>query len=425
MNIRSVNSIALIAEKAMRTGVNLLVFATLARSFGPEGLGLFGLMQAIFFLGVPLARVINEQIIIKYLVSEKSEPFHLNKVVFKLKYAGAVLVYSVTLLAGYIYFDSEFTRLLALFCLLHFLNIDVVYFAHFRAKQNSLTVLKGTACVVLPGALLKIWSALYFQDLFIVVWCYVLEAGTLSFLARRLFREYIVRDSSVVESEKAHTTALTLLKSSWPIFTSAFLVILYSRLDLLMINSMLTKVDVGYYTAVAKISEASTVVMTAFLASRLPLLLKAKEKSAKAFRQEIIKLLRLSILFSLVTTICIHLFGDLVLGLLYGKPFEVAATTLTVHFAGSLFLYQGFICSQWLLSENLQIFRLYRVLSGLLLNLILNFLLIPGFGIFGAAVATFITQLFSSVLFNALNKKTLPIFSLQIKSFWFQKPPTA
>ena len=65
------------------------------------------------------------------------------------------------------------------------------------------------------------------------------------------------------------------------------------------------------------------------------------------------------------------------------------------------------------LSENLQKYSFYRTLAGAIINIILNYLLIPKYGIYGAAFATLISQAIASYLFNATNKKLKYTFLLQ------------
>jgi O-antigen/teichoic acid export membrane protein len=68
-----------------------------------------------------------------------------------------------------------------------------------------------------------------------------------------------------------------------------------------------------------------------------------------------------------------------------------------------------------LMIENLQKLMLFRNLIGLSVNLILNFLLVPVYGMKGAAVATIISQLAIMISYY-FNIKTRYIFGIQIKA---------
>ncbi|EMO77875.1 hypothetical protein LEP1GSC127_3299, partial [Leptospira kirschneri str. 200801925] len=63
--------------------------------------------------------------------------------------------------------------------------------------------------------------------------------------------------------------------------------------------------------------------------------------------------------------------------------------------------------------------ELYKSISGCLTNIILNYFLIPYYGIKGAAIATVISQFVASTLFNLLFKRTREIFFIQLESIFF------
>ena len=71
----------------------------------------------------------------------------------------------------------------------------------------------------------------------------------------------------------------------------------------------------------------------------------------------------------------------------------------------------------WFSVENLQTYSFYRTLSGCVLNVLLNFILIPRYGINGAAVATVVAQSFAAFLFDLSNPKTRPIFWMKVNAF--------
>jgi PST family polysaccharide transporter len=59
-----------------------------------------------------------------------------------------------------------------------------------------------------------------------------------------------------------------------------------------------------------------------------------------------------------------------------------------------------------------------RTITGAVLNIGLNLILIPHYLSLGSAVATLIAQMFASVFANYFSKRTRPIFWLQIRSFF-------
>ena len=56
-----------------------------------------------------------------------------------------------------------------------------------------------------------------------------------------------------------------------------------------------------------------------------------------------------------------------------------------------IFVFLGVASSKWFIAEGLQKYSFYRTLAGAVLNVILNFILIPLYGIYGAAIATLVS----------------------------------
>jgi polysaccharide transporter, PST family len=60
---------------------------------------------------------------------------------------------------------------------------------------------------------------------------------------------------------------------------------------------------------------------------------------------------------------------------------------------------------------------LQRTALGAIINIILNFLLIPHYTVVGAAIATVISQAFASYFSHAFHPRTMKLFLLQTRSF--------
>jgi O-antigen/teichoic acid export membrane protein len=105
--------------------------------------------------------------------------------------------------------------------------------------------------------------------------------------------------------------------------------------------------------------------------------------------------------------------------LLYGTAYQEASQALIIHSWGGVFVAMGVASSSWYLAENLQNYALYRTSSGAVINLVLNIMLIPKYGIAGAAMATVISQSVAALFFDLFTKKTRVIFSMKLKAFLF------
>jgi Na+-driven multidrug efflux pump len=76
----------------------------------------------------------------------------------------------------------------------------------------------------------------------------------------------------------------------------------------------------------------------------------------------------------------------------------------------------GLVTSYWLVAENLQ--RLYpvRIFASLCTSVVLNLVLIPRWGIKGAAVATVTAQFVSSTIVYIFNSRTRLMVTMQLRA---------
>ena len=196
--------------------------------------------------------------------------------------------------------------------------------------------------------------------------------------------------------------ALNLLKDGWPLLLSGVAVMLYMRIDMVMLEKMTGSHAVGIYAAATKVSEIWYVLPMAIASSVLPSLLRRRATDPASYLHSLRRFYFLLAWLALTIAIPLSLCADWVVLLLYGTDFRAAGPVLAIHLWASYAVFLGVGSSQYLLAENLQVYSLYRTLFGLATNVILNLALIPPFGVLGAAIATVVSyfvSVFSLVFF--------------------------
>ena len=76
----------------------------------------------------------------------------------------------------------------------------------------------------------------------------------------------------------------------------------------------------------------------------------------------------------------------------------------------------GVANEHWYIDKNYQKYYALYVFLGALVNIFLNLILIPKFGISGAAYSTLLTYLLIIFLFDIINKRTRKLFKIKFKS---------
>ena len=172
-----------------------------------------------------------------------------------------------------------------------------------------------------------------------------------------------------------------------------------------MLGTMISdKSQVGIYSAAVRISEIWTFVPISIITSYKPIIINEKEKSKAKYDKELSKLYNIVsfVCFLFVVIICV--FGKLGIYILYGNEYSNAYIPLIILTIGIWFGVLGNIHYIWMICENKEKYSTFYSFSGCITNIIFNFLLIPKYGIIGAAIATLISQISSNILSFSLIK---------------------
>ncbi|RZK50839.1 MAG: flippase [Pedobacter sp.] len=201
--------------------------------------------------------------------------------------------------------------------------------------------------------------------------------------------------------------AKKLLHFSWPLIISGLMVSVYMKLDTLMINEILGDdgpAQAGAYATVVMFSEALNFVPVAIVSSLFPAILNAKRDDPGRYLKRLQNLFDIMVWLSLSFSILISLFAPYIY-FLFKPAYQYAANTLVVHVWGSIFLFLGVASSQMLIAEGWSKLTFIRTGTGAIVNIILNLLLIPKYGILGASIGT-VAAYFVSAFFIILIPKT-------------------
>jgi O-antigen/teichoic acid export membrane protein len=104
--------------------------------------------------------------------------------------------------------------------------------------------------------------------------------------------------------------------------------------------------------------------------------------------------------------LAVTILGKWIILIMYGESYIAATSSLQISAWYTLFAMLGSARGTWIVCENKGKYVKYYLGVGAVLNVILNYLLIPIYGAAGAAAATLLTQIFTSVFAPALFKET-------------------
>ncbi|HDS4264388.1 TPA: polysaccharide biosynthesis C-terminal domain-containing protein [Klebsiella pneumoniae] len=196
------------------------------------------------------------------------------------------------------------------------------------------------------------------------------------------------------------------MSKSWWLILSGVAEVLYLKIDQIMLGMINGYSTVATYAVAARLSEAWYFFPTIITASFFPLLILAKKESEEKYKHTLLDLSRKLFFCALIISIFITIIAHTAINILYGEAYAESATILIIHIWASLFVFMRAVLSKWLVIENMLPFSLVTHISGAIVNIILNLILIPKMGGIGSAIATVISYSISSYFSLFIFKRT-------------------
>ncbi|WP_257639659.1 flippase [Campylobacter concisus] len=408
------NTSWLFFEKILRMFVGLFVGIWVARYLGPERFGLFSYAQSFVGLFTAIATLGLDSIVVRELVKNESKSNELIGTAFYLKLMGAILTLLVLAIATYFTSNDRYTNLLVFIMasatIFQSFNVIDMYF---QSKVLSKYIVFSNIISLFASSIVKIILILIDAPLVAFAWAILFDSIVLALGFIYFFLKYSTLMVRKIYFSKL--IAVDLLKNSYPIILSSAVIAIYLKIDQVMIKSMLGEIAVGQYTAATKLSESFYFIPLVISYSFFPAIVNSKNCNEIYYA-------RLQMLYNLVVWIAIAIalpvtiLSDNIIDILYGDQYYQAGSILMIHIWTNILISIGVISGDWFVAENLQIFAFWRSFCGASINIILNFLLIPKYGIQGAAVATLISYFIANLAFDFFNKKTRKIFFIKLKT---------
>lgn len=408
------NTSWLVGEKITRIFVSFFVGILLARYLGPERFGLLSYALSFVALFATITTLGLDEIVVRKLVEGNVPKEELLGTSFLLRLFAALLSIVSIYVFSRIISPDAYTRALILIVaagtLFQPLNVIDFYFqaqvlGRFTSIAQFLSLFLSSALrviLILSGASLSAFA-----------WAVLIETGLLSISLLIIYKKrgYRIRDWRFRKN-----IALDLLGKSWPLLISGMAIMIYMRIDQLMIKEMLDDEALGNYAVAVKLVETFYFIPLAICSSLFPAILSAKASGAKTYQDRLQSLYDLMASISIIIALPTALLSDYVIAVLLGDQYHMAANVVRIYIWAGIFVFLGVASGKWLLAENLQQYSLSRTVIGALINIGLNLILIPRIGIYGAALATLLSYFTAGYLSLALFKRSRQAFWMMTKS---------
>jgi O-antigen/teichoic acid export membrane protein len=408
------NSGWLMADNLLRMLLAVLVGAWVARYLGPEQFGELAYILAFVAFFQAFSVLGLDGLTVRDIATERGRAPAVLGTVFRLRLGAAVMGWAAAcgLVAWMRPGDSATLLLVAIVAAgMLFQTADVVDLWFQSQTQSRRSVLAKLPAYLLSNAA-RIALVLAEAPLWAFAAVQVLDTGLAALFLSGAYRRFRAAGTWAWDSALARS----LLQQCWPFMLSALAVIVYMRIDQIMLREMVGEHEVGIYSAALPFSQAWHFIPITICASLLPTLSRNHADDRALFFLRLQRLFTAFAWAAIALAAALALTANWLVTLLLGPAYEESARVLALHVVTNVFLFLGVAQGQWILNERRSQVALIKNVAGALANVLANLVLIPRYGAMGAALAAVIAQAVSSVFSNWILAPE--IFSMQMHAIF-------
>jgi O-antigen/teichoic acid export membrane protein len=400
------NSVWLLLEKITKLAVAFVLIGLVANLLGPADFGVLSLGLSVATIIWAIGNLGLDQLLIKEFTQQKYSDSELLSTAVICRLAACALIVLPCFVVIY-----QASALSAEHKLAYAITIGSVLFYNFNSYQALYQAKSQSSHVAVIGL-----SSLCVSSLVKIVLLWN-EAGLLLFclsaafdIAMNLLLYHLYPSREAVRV-RLSAFNVSIMRDLWrpaaPMLLCSLMIVVYTRVDQLMIASLLGIEQAGVYSVTIRVVEAYAVIPMLIGTAFFPYI------CAKPDADKVRTYFDIVVFSSAVTGLVVWAAAHVAIPLLFGPEYMQALEILGISMLAAVFSVVGFACTNYLVAVDLAHLRPLRLGLGLVMNIGLNLLLIPRFGLWGAATATLISQIFASWIGNVLSAKTFECLKLQ------------
>lgn len=210
------------------------------------------------------------------------------------------------------------------------------------------------------------------------------------------------------------------LKEGILLTVASISVLIYMRCDQIMVRGILGENALGLYSVAVLLAEFWYFVPSAINSSFSPrvisILQSGNEKDIEKFYGAYY---RMMFLLSIGAVFVISLFSKILVTSFYGPEYEKSADILIIYIWAGVFVCLGLARSNYLIYKKYNVFNATVTVIACIINVGLNYLLIPNLYGIGAALSTIVSYFFSAMFSSLLWSKTRANGLVQFKALFY------
>ncbi|MGK7931021.1 MAG: flippase [Microcystaceae cyanobacterium] len=412
----------LFTERILRLAIGLVSGILVARYLGPEQYGTYNYAISLIMLVMPLVQLGSDRIIVRELVREKDSETR-DKILgttLVIRLITTILVTIVSIgIAMYLRpQDTLFHWLVGIIATGKiFITCDVIDLWFQSQVKSKYAVLSRVADSMFFSTVKILLVQLRASLMAFATVTAV--TGTIKIIG--LSFSYKREGLSWKNWSVSFLIAKQLLQESWPLFFAGLATIVQARIDQVMLGQMIGDSAVGQYSVAIQLVAVFLFVPSIVCQSFAPMVTQAKSVSQTLYFHRLENIYRLMFILFLLIFIPIFLFSEPLVAFMFGDSYQEAGDLLRLFVIKLFFASFGVAKSLYITNESLFRYSMLTAILGSLVNITLNYILIPQYGTFGAlyaTIASFGTTIFLIDCFYPRVHKNLSLMIKAILSPW-------
>lgn len=387
------NTSWIIICKIVQSLLSLVVSSLTARYLGPSNYGLINYAASIVAFVIPLMQLgLRSTLVFEFIKNPDQEGETLGTALVMNVLSALMCMVSV---GAFVFVANRGEKTTIIVCMLYSVNLifQALEMCQYWFQKNLLSQYTSIASLIayIVASVYKIYLLIGQKNIY---WFAMAQTIDYALIALMLLLAYKKSDGQKFSFSMKRAKEM-LTKSRYYI-VSGMMVTIFSQTDRLMIKNMIDDEATGYYSAAVTCAGMAGFVFAAIIDSMRPVILENKKISVESYERNVSRLFSIVFYMSLFQCVAMTLLAKPIVWILYGKDYFASIDVLRLGVWYVTYSYIGQVRNIWILAEEKQKY-LWRInLAGAGLNVLLNAMMIPMWGIAGAALASLVTQFFTN-----------------------------
>lgn len=397
---------------------SLFVGIVVARYLGPAQYGLMSYVISYVFLFQTLAMFGLDQIEVRE-EARGDVPFTtVIGTAFGIKLMLAVATIALCVGTSFLMeANATTTALVALYSLSILAQTFNVVRNYFMAIVQNEYVVKSEMSRTLLGMAIK-GTLLWFNVS--LVWFVMASMFDFVLLAGGYIVAYRTKVGRIRDWKFSSKYARFMVGQSWPLLLTSAAVILYQRIDQVMIGQMTDKTNVGFYSVAARFTEVLLYVPMMLAQTISPVLVRIrKEEGEAAYQTKAQQFMNISFWTSTSLSLCVSLLAYWIVDYTFGEKYLASVAVLHVLAFKTASVALSNTAGTMIIVEGRQRWVFIRDLLGCVVCITLNWLLLPRYGIIASAFVAIACNICAGYLADLIIPSFRHIFVRQTRTLLF------